>query len=215
MRVFIKICGLSTPRAVEAAVTAGADAVGFVFADSPRQITPKRARQLCSSLSPVIIRVAVMRHPTSGEWQRVADEFQPDWLQTDARDYASLEVPEQITRLPVYRDSSTLTVRDLDSADEGLLLFEAATSGQGVLADWSQAAALAKGRQLVLAGGLTPENVGEAIFKVRPYGVDVSSGVESKPGVKDVGRINAFIEAVRAAEMRVSTMSSRQAMQDQ
>jgi len=82
-----------------------------------------------------------------------------------------------------------------------MVLFEAAASGQGERADWQRAAALAPGRQLVLAGGLTPENVGEAIVKVRPWGVDVSSGVESKRGVKDVGRIAAFIDAVRAAEL--------------
>lgn len=102
MRVFVKICGLSTPRAVAAAVEAGADAVGFVFAESPRRVTPKRARQLCEGLSPVVIRVAVMRHPAGAEWQAVAEGFEPDWLQTDARDFAGLDVAERFGRLPVY-----------------------------------------------------------------------------------------------------------------
>jgi phosphoribosylanthranilate isomerase len=202
VRVFVKICGLSTPRAVSEAIHAGADAIGFVFAESPRQVTPKRAAQLCRDLSPAIIRVAVMRNPTPDEWRRVADEFAPDWLQTEADDFARLDLPEGISRLPVFRDTPTL---DLEAfSREELVLFEAAESGQGVQADWRRAADLVAGmgtdRQLVLAGGLRPENVGAAIATVRPWGVDVSSGVESRRGVKDPERIAAFMAAVREAE---------------
>jgi phosphoribosylanthranilate isomerase len=202
VRIFVKICGLSTPRAVSEAIHAGADAIGFVFAESPRQVTPKRAAQLCRDVSPAIIRVAVMRNPTPDEWRRVADEFAPDWLQTEAGDFARLDLPEGISRLPVFRDRP-----DLDMAAFGreeLVLFEAAESGQGVQADWRRAAELVAGmgadRQLVLAGGLRPENVGAAIATVRPWGVDVSSGVESRRGVKDPERIAAFMAAVREAE---------------
>ena len=194
----MKICGLSTPRAVTAAVNAGADAIGFVFAESPRQVTPKRARELCAAVSPVIIRVGVMRHPTAADWRGVADEFEPDWLQTDAADFVGLDVPERFGRLPVYRDTPALD--DTGVAMDGPVLFEAAGSGEGARANWQRAAVLASGRQLILAGGLTPDNVGEAIATVRPWGVDVSSGVESKRGVKDVGRIAAFMQAVREAE---------------
>ncbi|MEO8225687.1 MAG: phosphoribosylanthranilate isomerase [Gammaproteobacteria bacterium] len=200
MRVFVKICGLSTPRAVAAAIDAGADAVGFVFAESPRRVTPQRARQLCAGVPAVIIRVAVMRHPPPAEWSAVADGFAPDWLQTDAGDFAALEVAERFGRLPVYRDTAALAAGSLPEHEP--LLFEAADSGSGARADWQRAAELARGRQLVLAGGLTPENVGEAIATVRPWGVDVSSGVESKRGMKDTGRIAAFLEAVRAAEQQ-------------
>lgn len=194
----MKICGLSTTRAVSAAVSAGADAIGFVFAESPRQVTPQRAKQLCAGVSPAIIRVAVMRHPLAAEWQGVADEFAPDWLQTDAEDFIRLDVADQFGRLPVYRDTPG---PDAGTPPAGeLMLFEAANSGEGTLANWQRAAALASGRQLILAGGLTPDNVGEAIAAVLPYGVDVSSGVESKRGVKDVGLIADFIQAVREAE---------------
>lgn len=198
MRVFVKICGLATPRAVSAAVNAGADAIGFVFAESTRQVTPKRARQLCADVSPVIIRVAVMRHPAGADWQAVANEFDPDWLQTDASDFVGLDVSARFGRLPVYRDTPALDAGVLPAEEP--MLFEAAISGEGVRANWQRAAELAPGRQLILGGGLTPDNVGEAIATVRPYGVDVSSGVESKRGVKDVGRIAAFIQAVREAE---------------
>ena len=202
MRIFVKICGLSTPRAINEAIHAGADAIGFVFAESPRQVTPKRAAQLCRDVSPAIIRVAVMRHPTQDEWRRVADEFAPDWLQTEADDFAGLNIPEGISRLPVFRDTPELDMSAFNR--EELLLFEAAESGQGLQADWQRAASLVAGmassRQLVLAGGLTPENVVAAIATVRPYGVDVSSGVESRRGVKDPDRIAAFMTAVREAE---------------
>ena len=198
MRVFVKICGLSTPRAVTAAVNAGADAIGFVFAESPRQVTPKRARELCAAVSPVIIRVAVMRHPPVADWRAVAQELEPDWLQTDAEDFAGLDVADHIGRLPVYRDTPALD--DANVAADSPVLFEAAGSGEGARVNWQRAALLASGRQLILAGGLTPDNVGEAIATVRPWGVDVSSGVESKRGVKDVGRIAAFMQAVREAE---------------
>jgi phosphoribosylanthranilate isomerase len=197
--VFVKICGLSTPRAVSAAVIAGADAVGFVFAESPRQVSPKRAAELCAGLSPVVIRVAVMRHPAAADWEAVAEQFEPDWLQTDAGDFAGLAVAERFGRLPVYRDASILEP-EVNPVEEPVL-FEAAVSGHGERADWQRAAVLARSRKLVLAGGLTPDNVGEAIAAVRPWGVDVSSGVESKRGVKDVGRIAAFIAAVREAEL--------------
>lgn len=200
MRVFVKICGLSTPRAVSAAVDAGADAVGFVFAESPRRVTPQRARELCAGLSPVVIRVAVMRHPTAAEWQAVAGGFEPDWLQTDAGDFAGLEVPERFGKLRVYRDPAARETGAAPGSDEPFL-FEAAVSGAGVRADWRRAAGLAQGRKLVLAGGLTPDNVREAIATVRPWGVDVSSGVETKRGVKDPGRIAAFLQAVREAEL--------------
>jgi len=202
VRVFVKICGLSTPGAVSAAIRAGADAIGFVFAESPRRVTPKRAAQLCAGVSPAIVRVAVMRRPTRDEWQRVAEEFAPDWLQTEADDFARLDLPESISRLPVFRDMPGLDLAAFNREER--LLFEAAESGQGVQADWRRAADLVAGmgadRQLVLAGGLTPGNVGAAIASVRPWGVDVSSGVESRRGVKDPERIAAFIRAVREAE---------------
>lgn len=198
MPVFVKICGLSSTEAVGAAVDAGADAVGFVFAESPRRVTPARARELCGRLPPGVIRVAVMRHPAPAEWQAVAGGFGPDWLQTDVADFPGLAVAAPVRRLPVFRDTADV---DLAAAAAGdLLLFEAADSGQGRQPDWARAAELARRTKLILAGGLTPENVAEAIRTVRPYGVDVSSGVESSRGVKDPRRIAAFVAAVRAAE---------------
>jgi len=198
MRVWVKICGLTNAEALQAAIEAGADAVGFVFVASPRRLLPGAAAGLVAQVPPGILRVAVMRHPLSGEWDEVARVVRPDWLQTEAGDFRTLQLPPGVEALPVYRD-----LPDLDSAALGReprALFEAPASGTGEAPDWDRAARLAPLTRLVLAGGLTPENVGEAIRRVRPWGVDVSSGVESTRGIKDPERVRAFIAAVRRAE---------------
>ena len=198
MRVWVKICGLTNAESLQAAIEAGADAVGFVFVASPRRMLPGAAARLVAQVPPGILRVAVMRHPLPGEWDEVARVVRPDWLQTEAGDFRTLQLPPGIEALPVYRD-----LPGLDSAALGReprALFEAPASGTGEAPDWDRAARLAPLTRLVLAGGLTPENVGEAIRRVRPWGVDVSSGVESTRGIKDPERVRAFIAAVRRAE---------------
>lgn len=198
MRVFVKICGLKTPEAVRAAVEAGADAVGFVFAESPRRITAEAAAALAALLPAGVLRVAVTRHPSREEWNEVATTLRPDWLQTDEEDFADLALPPGVSALPVYRDLPGLDVAAL--ARQKRVLFEAGMSGAGCAPDWQRARELAQRTQLVLAGGLDPDNVGTAIALVRPWGVDVSSGVEAQRGVKDSGKIAAFVAAVRRAE---------------
>ena len=196
--MFVKICGLTTPESVAAAVRAGADAVGFVFADSVRQVEPEQAAELAANLPAGTAKVAVMQHPSPAYWDAVRDVFQPDWLQTDAADFATLNVPAHIGRLPVYRDNVDLDAENLALPEH--LLFEGKRSGQGEQADWDRAAVIARRSCVLLAGGLTPENVTEAITRVHPWGVDVSSGVEASPGVKDPEKIRAFIEAARKIE---------------
>jgi phosphoribosylanthranilate isomerase len=199
MALWIKICGLRSAADVAAAVAAGADAVGFVFARSVREVTPAQARAACQGLAPGVQRVAVMRHPAADAWREVQTVFRPDWLQTDWEDYAALELAPDIGRLPVYRDAA-LSAEPPAAALPPRMLFEGGESGTGRPADWALAARCATASQLVLAGGLDPGNVAAAVRCVRPWGVDVSSGVESAPGVKDPARIRAFIEAARAAE---------------
>jgi phosphoribosylanthranilate isomerase len=124
----------------------------------------------------------------------VWETFRPNVLQTDASDLEGLVVPVGLTVLPVVRAGhvppATLPSR---------LLFEGPVSGTGMTADWNLAASLARQTQLVLAGGLHAANVGDAVRRVRPFGVDVSSGVEREPGVKDANRIQEFVRAARAA----------------
>jgi phosphoribosylanthranilate isomerase len=194
--MFVKICGLNNAEAVEAAVAAGVDAIGFVFAESPRQVTPEQAQALCANVPSHVIRVAVMRHPHKEQWERVVEAFQPTWLQTDADDFKWIKLPKTTLPMPVYRDSNAPADSDLPDR----LLFEGTHSGSGRVADWDEARGLARVAEVILAGGLTVDNVEEAIRFVRPWGVDVSSGVERARGEKDPAKIREFVARVRAIE---------------
>jgi len=195
VRLLVKICGLTTRDALEAALSAGADAVGFVFhAPSPRNLSPAAAADLARKVPQGVKTVAVTLHPAQSLVDEVLATFRPDVWQTDAPDFEAIELPAGIERWPVYRDGA-----GLPDALPPRLLFEGARSGAGEVADWSQAAALAARTALILGGGLTPGNVAQAIARVRPWGVDVSSGVESTPGHKDQARIREFISAAREA----------------
>jgi phosphoribosylanthranilate isomerase len=194
MSVWVKVCGLTSADAVEAAIDAGADAVGFVFAESKRKVTPQRAAELAHDVPKHVVRVAVMLHPSQRELDEVWSHFRPDVLQTDSEDLPALRVPEGLRVMPVFRSG-----RDLPALLPSRLLFEGPVSGAGATSDWTAAAALASRTQLVLAGGLKPTNVADAIAIARPFGVDVSSGVEAQPGVKDPARIYEFVRAARAA----------------
>jgi phosphoribosylanthranilate isomerase len=175
--------------------------VGFVFAKSVRRIEPARAANISNTVPVTVKKVAVMLHPSNDEWQDVLLNFRPDVLQTDAEDYTSLEVPDDIERWPVYREGNTVTGSELGNTVTGtVFLYEGARSGAGQTVDWDRAAGVARQGQMILAGGINIGNVAEAIASVRPHGVDVSSGVESAPGQKDPDMIRAFISAARAAE---------------
>ena len=196
MSIFVKICGLRDAATVEAAVAAGASAVGFVFAASPREVSIDQAVAAAAGVPGHVKRVAVMRHPSPEAWNAVRDGFAPDVLQTDVEDFAALDVPEEITRWPVYREGGLAVPGEL----EGAFVYEGPSSGAGETVNWERAAALAKDRRMILAGGLDADNVAGAMATVRPWGVDVSSGVESAPGKKDANRIRQFINAARAVE---------------
>jgi phosphoribosylanthranilate isomerase len=193
--MFVKICGLTHAADVAAALEAGADALGFVFAPSPREVTAEAAVALCAGVPASVVRVAVLHHPSAATWNTVRDYFAPDWIQTDAEDLAALSLPEGCRALPVYRTGRKARARDLPSR----MLLEGAAGGRGAAADWEEAAELARGRELILAGGLNATNVQSAVARVRPWGVDVSSGVERSPGRKDPELIRDFITHARAA----------------
>lgn len=193
MTLLVKICGVTTEEAVDAAVEAGADAVGFVLhAPSPRDLDPERAAALARRLPRGVASVAVTLHPRQADVERVLQAFVPDIWQSDAADFDVLRLPAGIERLRVLR-----CARDASPA-AGRVLFEAPESGAGRRADWPAAAVLARTNDLILGGGLDADNVGAAIAAVRPAGVDVSSGVEREPGIKDPARIRAFVAAARA-----------------
>ena len=195
--MFVKICGLTTPEGVAAALDAGADAIGFVFAPSVRRVTPAAAAALAAPARGRALCVAVTLHPTPDEVEGILDVFAPDLLQTDLADAETLSPRARARLLPVLREGGMLPV-----PPPARVLYEGAVSGAGRTADWTRAHAVARRTDVLLAGGLSPDNVGEAIRTVRPWGVDVSSGVESSPGVKSPAKISSFIAVARAAVMQ-------------
>lgn len=195
---FIKICGMTDARAVDAALAAGVDAIGFVFAPSVRSVTPGYAAQLATAARGKVLCVAVTLHPGATLLQEIFTAFGPDVLQTDVNDLASIVLPPGVKSWPVLRGAPAgLLPHGVDP--EQPLLFEGPRSGTGKVADWSAARSLASAHRLILAGGLSPANVADAIAAVRPFGVDVSSGVEEAPGRKSPALIESFVSRARAA----------------
>ena len=192
--MWIKICGMTSTEAVDAAVAAGVDAIGFVFASSVRRMTAQAAAPLAHHARGRVRCVAVMRHPTQAEVDEVVRVFYPDVLQTDSADFGTLRLPVGLEWLPVVRQAEPLPV-----ALPARVLFEGPASGSGELCDWRAAYAVARRTELVLAGGLNAGNVAAALAAVRPFGVDVSSGIEERPGVKSEAAIMKFVAAARAA----------------
>jgi phosphoribosylanthranilate isomerase len=193
--MWIKICGMTTPEAVAAALDAGVDAIGFVFGKSVRQVTPTQALRLAAPARGRLRCVAVTRHPSQQDVNQILQEFGPDVLQTDSTDLPALRLPEHLELLPVFRDGQD-EVEHLPRR----LLFEGAASGAGVPCDWTAASRVARRVELVLAGGLNPNNVASAIAQVLPFGVDVSTGVEARPGVKSPVEIARFVTRARASK---------------
>jgi phosphoribosylanthranilate isomerase len=196
---FIKVCGMTTSDAVRAALDCRVDAIGFVFAESLRQVSAQRASQLAAPARQRVACVAVTRHPRREAVHAILREFRPDILQTDLEDLDALDLPRELSVLPVLRsgtrDGCTLPPR---------FLYEGPVSGSGQTTDWNDAAGLALRAQLILAGGLHPHNVGDALRQVRPFGVDVSSGVEVSPGIKSPEKIAQFVAAARAAALEIA-----------
>jgi anthranilate phosphoribosyltransferase len=202
--VWIKICGVTTAESVLAVGEAGADAAGFVFAESPRRVSPEQATELAALLPPDVDRVAVFHHPSADDVAEVLSVFPADIVQCEPTDDLRRTAAEAGARLlPVLHDGpelETLAGEARNTADGPAAILEAAgKGGQGHRPDWERAARLARRMPLVLAGGLGPGNVADAIHEVCPFGVDVSSGVEETRGHKDPVRIAAFVQAARTA----------------
>jgi phosphoribosylanthranilate isomerase len=203
----MKFCGITRVEDAWAAADLGAAAIGFVFAPaSPRAITPDAARAIAVTLPPFLQRVGVFVDVSAAEVRRIAEHVGLDAVQLHGRETPEAAVsawPRVIKALARDRDPVAEAAAWSTSVT---LLVDAATGdapgGTGRLADWPAAAALAKQRRLILAGGLTADNVGEAIAIVRPYAVDVSSGIETRPGEKSVARMRAFAKAVDDAWRR-------------
>ncbi|MBM7772692.1 phosphoribosylanthranilate isomerase [Actinokineospora baliensis] len=195
--MFVKVCGLRTPEDVDTAVSAGADAIGFVFAASPRQVTVEQARSLAARVPAHVLTVGVFLGVPADEAGRTTLDAGLGAVQLHG-DYPRSAF-DAVAGLPlkVIRAVSTAQTTDLDSWGADLLLLDSPVAGSGERWDTSTVDGVVG--PWLLAGGLTPTNVAEAIARTHPHGVDVSSGVESRRGVKDPALIRAFLAAVRDA----------------
>ena len=200
----MKICGITRREDEEAAVRAGADALGFVFwPGSPRYIDPFRARAIRSVLPPFVTAVGVFVDQPAEHVNGVAGLVQLGAVQLHGEEsigYAQ-KMHRPVVKAVALHDDAGSAADDVEIWPERVLVLldvhdPVRRGGTGRTIDWSAAAAVARRRRVVLAGGLTAENVGEAIARVRPFGIDVSSGVELSPGIKDHGRLKALFEAV-------------------
>ncbi len=198
----IKICGITSAGDAHMAVEAGADALGMIFwPGSRRAVDVGAAREITRTLPPLIATVGVFVDASPDDVRDVADAVGLSAVQLhgseQAVDWARFPRPVlKALTLDAYAASPWRTARAaiLVDADDPV-----ARGGTGRTVDWQAARAIAATRPLVLAGGLTPANVASAVEQVRPWGVDVSSGVEQSPGIKDADKVKAFVQAVRAA----------------
>ena len=213
MSLKIKICGITSAADARCAVDAGADALGFMFYEpSVRWATPTQASAILREVPPLVAKVGVFVNPTEDEVRRAIAESGIDTLQ-----FHGEETPEFCRRFGL-KAMKAFRMRDEESlnalpayAEEAWLLdsfVPGQVGGTGARFNWNLAVAAKQwGRAVWLAGGLTPENAAEAVRLVRPYGLDVSSGVESAPGKKDAKKVRDFIAAARGADGRLGELA--------
>lgn len=198
--MFVKICGITNQEDALLAVAMGADAVGFVFAPSSRQIAPTRARDIARRLPPEILTVGVFRDQAREQVAEIVARAGLGAAQLHGHERAedARWVREHVPLLIQGFAAGDPALEQVDDYGADMVLIDSANPGSGQVFDWSLAEGAPVGRRVVLAGGLTPENVAGAVQRVRPWGVDVSTGVESAPGRKDPRLVRAFVQAARS-----------------
>ena len=212
MHTWIKICGTTCLEDALMSVAAGADALGFIFAPSKRRVSPEQAQQIISELPREVERIGVFMNRTAADIANVVTEVELTGIQMHGND-----IPEEVyNSLPNARRDSMRKIKtvlvqqgselrlDGDAGAPGIVdawLLDSG-AGSGKTFDWQAARAQLGERQgrFIVAGGLTPENVADAIRAFKPWGVDVVTGVEREPGRKDPEKLKAFVAAVRRAE---------------
>jgi phosphoribosylanthranilate isomerase len=200
--MFVKICGITSEQDALVAVAMGADALGFIFAPSSRQVAVGAIAEIVRRIPPEILTVGVFRDSLP---ERVVEVVSQAGLR--AAQLHGRETPEEVAyvseRVPLVIKAFAVGARplsDLGAYRADAFLVDAPDPGSGQVFDWRLVENIPRSRRLILAGGLNPDNVAEAIRLVRPWGVDVSTGVESAPGKKDARLIRSFVQAARAAE---------------
>ncbi|MGO4229860.1 phosphoribosylanthranilate isomerase [Arthrobacter sp. YAF34] len=199
--MFVKVCGLSTPDSVRAAADAGADAVGFVLTRSPREVTPEQVRNLLGHLPHGLPAVGVFRHEPAADAVAIARQAGLVWIQLHGdRSPADVRTAHDAGLKLIRAVTMDAAPEAFDDWGEDLLLIDAAVPGSGEAWDYGSVQALAlHGRRWLLAGGLDPANVARAAVEAGAWGVDVSSGVESARGIKDLAKIGEFVRAAKSA----------------
>ncbi|HEY5043712.1 MAG TPA: phosphoribosylanthranilate isomerase [Verrucomicrobiae bacterium] len=205
MSVKVKICGLTSVADGLAAAEAGTDMIGLMFYDgSPRHITLATAVEISRALPPFVLRVGVFVNPVEELVTRAIGECNLSLLQFHGDETTEFCTQFGMMSLKAIRVRDAESLKQLENFQTYAFLLDAHSKnglgGTGETFNWSLAVEAQKfGKPIFLAGGLTPENVTDAVRTVRPFAVDVSSGVESAPGKKDAAKVRAFIAAVRAA----------------
>jgi len=202
--VLVKVCGITNTTDARAAAESGADAVGLVFAPSPRRVGVEEARVISAALPDGVLKVGVFVNAAPEEVLRIAREVGLDYAQLHGDEGPEVVAAVRDGGLPVIK---ALRVRDADSLEDleryeaDLYLLDAysasARGGTGERFDWSLAKTLVGRGNIVVSGGLGPENVGEAVVAFEPYGVDASSSLEDEPGKKNGERVRRFIGAAK------------------
>jgi phosphoribosylanthranilate isomerase len=203
--VFIKICGITNEQDALLAVALGADALGFVFAPSPRQVAPSKVREIVRRLPSEIVTVGVFRDELP---KRINDIMQEAHLQgAQLHGHESLLITSEVSESVRFSIKAVVAGSpDAARADEFVcdaILVDGLSPGSGEVFDWQLMNEIPLGLRLILSGGLHPENVGEGIDRLRPWGVDVSSGVEKSHGLKDPIKMRQFIAYARAAAREI------------
>jgi phosphoribosylanthranilate isomerase len=199
--VLVKICGITTEADALLAVALGADAVGFIFAPSPRQVSAQAVRRIVDRVPPEILTVGVFRNEERTRLVEIvntiglrAAQLHGSETPDDTR-WVAERVPLTIKAFPAGHPH----IGRLDDYGAGVVLVDAESPGSGEVFDWRLAEGVVDPARLIVSGGLHAGNVADAITHLRPYGVDVASGVESAPGRKDPVKLRAFVAAARAA----------------
>ncbi len=199
--MLVKICGITSEADALLAVGLGADAIGFVFAPSPRQVAPQAVRRIIERVPPEILTVGVFRNEARSRVVEIvngiglrAAQLHGDETADDTR-WVAERIAVTIKAFPAGHRN----IARLDDYGVQTVLVDAESPGSGEVFDWRLAEGVVDPARLIVSGGLHAGNVGDAIAHLHPYGVDVSSGVESEPGRKDPHKVRAFIMAARAA----------------
>jgi phosphoribosylanthranilate isomerase len=202
--VFVKICGITTEEDALLAVAMGADAIGFNFTPCERQIAHGKAADIAKRLPPDVLTVGIFRNDPPDRVIKVTLGAGLNAAQLHGHETAE-ETREVRSKIPVVIKAFSAGDEALKRADDfgaDAIHIDSAAPGSGEVFDWALAEGAPSNRRIILAGGLTPQNVADGIERVQPWGVDVATGVESSPGVKDPTKLKDFINAARRASPR-------------